>query len=156
MRLRLKNIERETIFKKMFFRLGKGLVKLVAAAAAALSLFASSVSACACSHHISETKLEAQSCHSHSHQTALAENSSPHSFEGVCECLTAKPVPAIVAKSEKHKPDSGESCILANDPAIVKDLGPVKSTAVAMVAGSHFHFSSTTARSSPPRAPPRL
>jgi len=74
------------------------------AALAVLSLFATSVSACNCSHHVEQVQTEVPSCHSHSHQAnSGAKGSSSRSLDAPCECLLAKPAPAIIAKSEKKK-----------------------------------------------------
>ena len=129
------------------------------AAVAVLSLFASSVSACTCSHHVEQAKAESPSCHSHSHgESSTAKNASPTSVDSPCECLLAKPAPAIIAKSEKKRlqlqKDAGETSvepIKFKVPDLINDVQPVESSNDPSDYLAR-HFTGLL----PARAPPRL
>jgi len=129
------------------------------AAMAVLSLFASSVSACTCTHHVEQAKAESPSCHSHTHrESSTPTNASPTSVDSLCECLLAKPAPAIIAKSEKKKlplqRDAGETSaepVKFNLPGFANDVSVVETTKYL----SNYltrHFTGLL----PSRAPPRL
>jgi hypothetical protein len=129
------------------------------AAMAVLSLFASSVSACTCSHHVEQAKAESPSCHSHTHrESSTPTNASPTSVDSLCECLLAKPAPAIIAKSEKKKLQlQKEIAETKVEPMEVGKPIPISVNPVSLVLNDpSIYLTRHFACLLPARAPPRL
>ncbi|MEP7076794.1 MAG: hypothetical protein ABI878_13390 [Acidobacteriota bacterium] len=141
----------------MAFVRGQKLAMLTLSVVAVLSLLAGSVSACTCSHHEEKAKTERPSCHSHTHEQAVSpENDSTRSFDAECECLTAKPLPAIVAKSDKKNADLHSESVLTGDGAGVPEFVSVRIASAAISSPQDVYLSAEPYRLLPARAPPRL
>lgn len=137
----------------MLYRQAKYLVLTVTI----LSLLVSAVSACACSHH-EKVKVEAESCHSSSHEVPAAEQPSGSTqFESDCNCFTRTPVPAIVAKKDDKRASVEEQI------ADIVELHFPIAIEFEIAAASdnrfeppHSNYQHALLASLPSRAPPRL
>ena len=131
---------------------------ILIAALAVLAMFASSASACTCSHNVEQTK-EAPLCHSHSHEeSSTPKNASLTSVDSPCECLLAKPAPAIIAKSEKKKLQLQKVIADPLIPAVeFKHPNLIAAfSAVVIETDPSTYLSRHLAGLLPSRAPPRL
>ncbi|MEP6847940.1 MAG: hypothetical protein ABI999_03725 [Acidobacteriota bacterium] len=133
------------------------LAELAFAAVAVLSLLAASVSACTCSRHTERVDAELPSCHSHTPgPMASAKNASTRSYNAECECLTAKPLPAIVAKSDKKNANLDSESVLTADRVGVSEFVSVPIASAAIDSPQDVYLSAEPYRLLPARAPPRL
>lgn len=141
----------------MAFVLGQKFVKFAIAASALLSLLAGSVSACACSHHGEKAKAESPSCHSHTpEQLASPGNVSARSYDAECECMTAKPPPAIVARSDKKNADVHSETVRVAESVDFAQFVLVSIALPAIGSARGIYLSVERHRLIPARAPPRL
>ena len=138
----------------------KKIQRIFIAALAVMALCASSISACTCSHHQEQVKAEEPSCHSHSHhKDASAEQGAAFSksLESACECILAKPAPAVISRSDKEskppRPDAAPSEL--HNPSFERNA--IISTVSAKIERAETAFPSKILTSLlPSRAPPRL
>ncbi|MEO5859623.1 MAG: hypothetical protein ABIR33_11810 [Pyrinomonadaceae bacterium] len=124
---------------------------------AIFSLFVSAVSACACSHHES-VKVETESCHSSSHETSVAEQSTDSNYiETDCSCLVRTPVPAIVAKKDDKRAAVEEQIadVIELPLRIALEFEITTAPDVAFEF-PHSNYQLALLASLPSRAPPRL
>ncbi len=130
---------------------------LILTVATMFSLFVSAVSACACSHH-EVVEVEAESCHSSSHEATPAEPStdSPH-LESDCNCFVRTPVPAVVAKKDdKRTAIEGHTSELIELPSIFAIEFEIAEVADIGFEPSPSNYQHALLASLPSRAPPRL
>ncbi|MEQ1764512.1 MAG: hypothetical protein ABL984_15385 [Pyrinomonadaceae bacterium] len=129
---------------------------LVWTVTAMLSLFVSAVSACACSHH-APAKVEAESCHSSSHEALATEQANDAHFESDCSCFARTPLPAIASKK-------GDKRIAVEEQiADIVELPLTRAIEFEVAVASdvpfeppHSNYQQALLSSLPSRAPPRL
>lgn len=130
---------------------------LLLSVTAIMSLFVSAVSACACSHD-EPVKVEAESCHSSSHEAPSAEHPNGSPVIGSdCNCFVRTPVPAIVAKKDDKRSTIDKHVPFLTEVPFVVAIGFGSGwEASVSFESSVSNYQQALLSSLPSRAPPRL